>query len=189
MVYTSIGFFFLNSDFVSEDDERICNTAFECFINVLNLGLRNGGGIADAINYQYYEEGKLAIFLLRLLFDLSFFILMIILLLNLIFGMIIDAFGELRDKKTRDNDDQKNVCFICGIDRSEYERYANFEDHIQNEHYIWAYINYIVYLRDRYETQRNEMTDIENHIMEKLIDKDYSWVPVGRALTLETNKK
>jgi len=73
----------------------------------LNLGLRNGGGIADAIQYKYYDpdSNNIGEFIVRIIFDLSFFILMIILLLNLIFGMIIDAFGELRDEKTRNDDD------------------------------------------------------------------------------------
>jgi len=59
-IYSSIGFFFINSDFdVGEEGETqyICLTAIECFLNVLNLGLRNGGGIADAIEPKYFEEG------------------------------------------------------------------------------------------------------------------------------------
>mmetsp|Transcript_34992 Transcript_34992/g.31538 ORF Transcript_34992/g.31538 Transcript_34992/m.31538 type:complete len:188 (+) Transcript_34992:585-1148(+) len=114
---------------------------------------------------------------------------MIILLLNLIFGMIIDAFGELRDQKRFNEEDSKNVCFICGLDRSEYERHANFEEHIREEHQPWAYINYLAYLKRKYEQNRLEMTYVENNVYEKYLDKDYSWIPIARSLTYETVKK
>ena len=54
-------------------------------------------------------------FLLRILFDLSFFMIAVTLNLNVIFGVIIDSFGDLRDQKKAAEDaedDEKNVCFI-----------------------------------------------------------------------------
>ena len=184
VVYSTIGFFFLNSKFVASDDV-LCQTAFSCFLNTLNLGLRSGGGIGDAIGPQAYQVGEGGLFLGRVIFDMSFFIIMIILLLNLIFGMIIDAFGDLRDQKTSNEEDHKNVCFICGIDRSDFERHTSFENHIANDHNIWAYVYYIVYLLDRQKTAKVEMTDIENFVLEKYLTKDIDWIPVGKSLTLE----
>jgi len=186
VVYSSVGFFFLNDQFVM-DDTPLCTNAFSCFINTLNLGLRSGGGIADAIGTLNYSSTSKngGQFFARAIFDLSFFIIMIILFLNLIFGMIIDAFGDLRDQKTSNDEDQNNVCFICGIERSEFERHINFEQHILGEHNIWSYIYYLVYLLDRAETAKVEMTDIENMVLKKYNQKDFSWVPVGQSLTLE----
>lgn len=117
---------------MDEYEGKLCTNSIECFLNVLNLGLRNGGGISDVIQYSYYESDHVGAFVFRIIYDLSFFIIMIILLLNLIFGMIIDAFGELRDQKRFNEEDRKNVCFVCGIERSEYERHANFEQHIKD---------------------------------------------------------
>lgn len=34
---------------MNDGNADLCEKSFECFFNVLNLGLRNGGGIADAI--------------------------------------------------------------------------------------------------------------------------------------------
>jgi len=186
IVYSSIGFFFLNDQFVAEDTP-LCTNAFSCFINTLNLGLRSGGGIADAIGTLNYDSTKKngGEFFGRAIFDLSFFIIMIILLLNLIFGMIIDAFGDLRDQKTSNDEDQNNVCFICGIERSEFERHVSFETHLYYEHNKWSYIYYLVYLLDRAENAKVEMTDIENMVLKKYNQKDFSWVPVGQSLTLE----
>lgn len=52
-----IGFFFLNEFFVDEDNEKVCNNNLECYLTVLNWGLRNGGGIADAIESKYWSDG------------------------------------------------------------------------------------------------------------------------------------
>jgi len=186
VVYSTIGFFFMNDQFQADGDP-LCPNAFSCFINTLNLGLRSGGGIADAIGTVNYstEDRNGGKFFGRAIFDLSFFIILIILLLNLIFGMIIDAFGDLRDQKTSNEEDAKNVCFICGIERSEFERHINFENHVLDEHNLFAYIYYLVYLIDRAEHNKVEMTDIENMVLKKFNQKDFSWVPVGQSLTLE----
>ena len=54
-----------------------------------------GGGIAEGLEVSDYNGDN---FLLRNVFDLSFFILINVVLLNIIFGLIIDAFAELRDE-------------------------------------------------------------------------------------------
>lgn len=51
----------------------------------------------------------------RLLFDLTFFFLVIVIIIqNLVFGVIIDTFSDLRAEKNKDEDMIKNTCFICG---------------------------------------------------------------------------
>ena len=61
-----------------------------------------------------------ALFFLRVLYDLSFFFLVIIIIIqNLIFGVIIDTFADLRSEKNKKDYMLKNTCFICG----EYQRW------------------------------------------------------------------
>ncbi len=51
----------------------------------------------------------------RVIFDLSFFFLVIIIIIqNLVFGVIIDTFADLRTEKNKEEDMIKNTCFICG---------------------------------------------------------------------------
>jgi hypothetical protein len=57
----------------------------------------------------------------KYVFDLTFFCIVIILLLNLIFGIIIDAFADMRDEKNWIEEDVKEKCFICGKLRFEFE--------------------------------------------------------------------
>lgn len=50
----------------------------------------------------------------RVIYDLLFFFVVIIIVLNLIFGVIIDTFADLRSEKQNKDEILKNTCFICG---------------------------------------------------------------------------
>ena len=55
------------------------------------------------------------LFFFRVIFDLSFFIMVILIIIqNLIFGVIIDTFATLRAEKNATDDMLQNTCFICG---------------------------------------------------------------------------
>lgn len=50
--------------------------------------------------------------------------------LNIIFGIIIDTFAgififqylkELRDRRNKMEEDMRNICFICGLDRGVFD--------------------------------------------------------------------
>lgn len=45
-----------------------------------------------------------------------------IILTAIISGIIIDTFGERREKRESIKDDTLNKCFICNIDREEFDR-------------------------------------------------------------------
>lgn len=47
-------------------------------------------------------------------FDDAFFVLISVVMLSIVAGIIIDAFGASRDQKNFVNIDQKNKCFVCG---------------------------------------------------------------------------
>jgi len=49
------------------------------------------------------------------IYDLLFFFIVIIIVLNLIFGVIIDTFADLRSEKQTKEEILKNSCFICGL--------------------------------------------------------------------------
>ena len=55
-IYTTIGFFYLQDTYIDlnvnkfEDipNENFCVTMLQCFVKMMDAGLRNGGGIGDA---------------------------------------------------------------------------------------------------------------------------------------------
>lgn len=57
----------------------------------------------------------------RYLFDILIFILVNVIGMNVIFGIIIQTFAQLREKLNAKISNMHNVCFICSIDRNEVE--------------------------------------------------------------------
>ena len=53
-------------------------------------------------------------FIGRVVYDMLFFFIVIIIVLNLIFGVIIDTFADLRSEKQNKEEILKNSCFVCG---------------------------------------------------------------------------
>lgn len=82
-----------DSTVVGEVD--VCSSLLSCYSYITDLGLRNGGGIADAHELLGISDPK---FGGKLIFDLSFFTLINVIALNIIFGIIIDTFGEMRSE-------------------------------------------------------------------------------------------
>ncbi len=91
--------------------ERSCDSLRMCIVTTLNQGLRNGGGIGDVLRPPSLNE---PLFPARVIYDMIFFFVVIIIVLNLIFGVIIDTFADLRSEKQNKEEIIKNSCFICG---------------------------------------------------------------------------
>lgn len=105
-----------------------------------------------------------------MVYDLLFFFIVIIIVLNLIFGVIIDTFADLRSEKQQKELILKNTCFICGLNRSAFDnKTVSFEEHIKHEHNMWHYLYFIVLVRVKDPT---EFTGPESYV--------YMMVKVGR---------
>ncbi len=89
----------------------------------------------------------------RVIFDNFFNFLLVILAVELISGIIIDKFGDLREKDSFINHDQKNICFVCGRNKETIERLymsrAGYRQHIYFDHNMWDYIFFIAYLKEK----------------------------------------
>lgn len=81
-----------------------------------DVGLRSGGGIGDATLPITYDNNEL--YFVKFAFDCTFHIMVIIVMVNILFGIIIDTFAQLRDLKQSIDLDMRNICFICNIDRN-----------------------------------------------------------------------
>ena len=73
----------------------ICKEITECTFNFFYYGLRSTGGIGDVMMISSYEHNKYQYFA-KWLYDMSFFIFINLLSMNIIFGIILDTFGEFR---------------------------------------------------------------------------------------------
>jgi Ion transport protein len=90
---------------------------------MISLGMRSGGGYGDIMEPLNINdtEGNLVGWYAKWIIELSFFVFLNIISLNIIFGIIIDTFAELRDDETARDKDRENICFVCGFVKKDYE--------------------------------------------------------------------
>ncbi|KAM6977326.1 inositol 1,4,5-trisphosphate-gated calcium channel ITPR3 [Aplochiton taeniatus] len=159
--------------------ERACDTLLMCIVTVLNHGLRNGGGVGDVLRKPSKNE---PLFAARVIYDLLFYFIVIIIVLNLIFGVIIDTFADLRSEKQKKEEILKTTCFICGLERDKFDnKTVSFEEHINVEHNIWHYLYFIVLVREKNKT---DYTGPESYVGCMIKSKNLDWFPRMQAMSL-----
>ncbi|XP_054641927.1 inositol 1,4,5-trisphosphate receptor type 1 isoform X20 [Dunckerocampus dactyliophorus] len=164
---------------VIEDKERTCDSLLMCIVTVLSHGLRSGGGVGDVLRKPSKEE---PLFAARVIYDLLFFFMVIIIVLNLIFGVIIDTFADLRSEKQKKEEILKTTCFICGLERDKFDnKTVSFEEHIKVEHNMWHYLFFIVLVKVKDST---EYTGPESYVAEMIREHNLDWFPRMRAMSL-----
>eukprot|EP00854_Cymbomonas_tetramitiformis_P005494 gene5494-6657_t len=176
-IFAIFNFFYYRDKFSASGSYEDCTTLMDCFKTTLGYGLRNGGGIGDIMTHTLGE---------RFWFDILFFFVVLIVMLNVIFGIIIDTFSELRSQKVERLEDTLEKCFICGIEKAEFDkqsdsRLSGFTDHYKNDHNMWSYFYFIVYIK---EQDKDDDDGLEQYVRRNLDMGDISWFPIGRAMTL-----
>ncbi|XP_018612141.1 inositol 1,4,5-trisphosphate receptor type 1 isoform X4 [Scleropages formosus] len=168
-----------SSEDVFEDKEHTCDSLLMCIVTVLSHGLRSGGGVGDVLRRPSKEE---PLFAARVIYDLLFFFMVIIIVLNLIFGVIIDTFADLRSEKQKKEEVLKTTCFICGLERDKFDnKTVTFEEHIKEEHNMWHYLYFIVLVKVKDST---EYTGPESYVAEMIKEHNLDWFPRMRAMSL-----
>lgn len=179
------------SDQFDIDDIDVCTTLRGCFFYLVNLGFRNGGGLADSMRiYKYGEDPK---FGMKVFFDLSFFIIITVIILNIVFGVIIDTFDDMRTKFMDRGESMvvlfyeleailKNYCLICSNQRQEFEEDGtNFNIHKTVQHQLWLYVYYVKYLMHK---RRVEYTGDEVSVWGNYENGLTNWMPLKSTLYL-----
>ena len=186
-IFSYMGLAFYHNDFGNEqrDDGVQCTSLASCWGYYSTLGLRAGGGIGDVLQFEVASSGNYGHFVGRLVFDLFFFILINVLMLNLVQGIIIDSFTELRNEQYAREYNEKNVCFVCGLMRSDFDRKKkDFNTHILLNHSPWKYFSYLCYLKN---IDIVDFDTVENDIYNAISNRDISWIPFGDTLGLGKN--
>ena len=151
-----------------------CHTLYECFVTVGRWGL------LDTIG-QFIPQRTMSFTgeLDRIIFDLLFFIVVNTIGLNIIFGIIVDTFSQLRNEKSEQEKDMKNICFICGLENYVFDRKGNgFKNHVKNEHNMWQYYSFFLYLDS---VDPCDHTAIEGFVFNKLKEDEIDFFPQNKA--------
>lgn len=177
---------FLNfSDYYVEEDEyaqanTYCDTLINCFASSLITGIRAGGGIGDMLAQATKDDDD---YWVRMLFDLAYYIVVIIILMNIIFGIIIDTFAELRDRRKEEMKDIKESCFICGNDKFQFEvKRLGWNQHVQMEHNVYSYLAFVLYIKRK---PIQECNGAEKFVKERISLNDVIFFP-RTSISLET---
>ena len=185
-IFAIIGFFYFRRDFSPEallDSNHVsnCRDLFHCFLTTLDRGFKFDG-LGGYLIPRFFGMDKLSYE--RFLFDLLHNVILVVVLLNIVFGVIIDTFAELRLQHKEKIDNMSNRCFICSIDRYSFDRLTKrgFDFHTKFEHNKWHYIYLFAHIRKKSMTEYN---GVELYLARKMVKGDVSFFPVHRAMTLE----
>ncbi|XP_073986803.1 ryanodine receptor isoform X3 [Rhodnius prolixus] len=175
-IYTVIAFNFFRKFYVQEEDEEVdkkCHDMMTCFVFHLYKGVRAGGGIGDEIEPPDGDDYEVY----RIMFDITFFFFVIVILLAIIQGLIIDAFGELRDQLESVKEDMESNCFICGIGKDYFDKVPHgFDTHVQQEHNLANYMFFLMHLINKPDT---EYTGQETYVWNMYQKRCWDFFPVG----------
>merc|ERR1711871_921601 len=110
---------------------------------------------------------------------MGFWIIVTIVLLNCVFGIMLDTFALLRDQQGQQRRVLNNQCFICCMERGDFESNAVFNKHCKFEHNLMHYVFYIHYVKHLKSSDRNGMESLLYRLIE---ENDVSWIPLGTSL-------
>jgi len=185
-LYAIIAFMFFRSAYFSGDWDGVamCESLLDCFFVTTHQGLLFSGINGEWLEKENHVEANKAKYLARFAFEISFFVIVVIIFLNVVFGIIIDTFAAMRQVTLEKVEDMRNTCFVCSLDRYLIDRNSDlgFDAHIRTEHNMWGYMYYIVYLARKDTT---EYTGIESTVAAMIAEENIAWFPLHKAICLD----
>lgn len=196
--YAVIAFFYYRQDYSGGS----CNTMGDCTLMTIYLGMREdiGQSIAEVsppdpgkhmskLQLEQHNEH----FYGRIAFDLSFFVLITTIGMNILFGIIVDTFGALRDAVQERETYRKRTTFIGSLDRSDIDKAARTEgilsgfDYMENDRQDkWNYMYFVFYLRRK---DPINYSGPETRINKLIHDEDISWLPIYTCTLLQQQRE
>ncbi|XP_035388642.1 ryanodine receptor 2-like [Electrophorus electricus] len=176
-LYTVVAFNFFRRFYNKTEDsgslDMKCDDMLTCYMFHMYVGVRAGGGIGDEIEDPSGDDFEFH----RIVFDITFFFFVIVILLAIIQGLIIDAFGELRDQQDQVREDMETKCFICGVGSEYFDTVPHgFESHTLQEHNLANYLFFLMYLINKDVT---EHTGQESYVWKMYQERCWEFFPVG----------
>lgn len=180
LFYSSITLYFFRDSLFNEGvGENICGSYLQCFLYLMNYGIRSGSGVGFGIK-KIGQAGYWTEFI----FDWVFYFIVILIIINIINGIIVDTFQALREQNNEIEDIKYNVCFICSLNRSKFEsKGINFEDHCMKDHNILNYLEYIIKIQ---MTDEHDLNSLDYEVLRSIRDHRTDFFPIKKAKCLES---
>ena len=188
-VYAGWGYYFQRDRYYDTDGretpEEMCKSLLYCFLTQINNGLRWHPGVGKVVRSESAIK-HLGAFIHRFIHDLLFFWLLEAMMLHIIYGIIIDSFGELRQAHYLIEKDIANNCFICNVEKDECEKNnKSFKEHCENIHNIWDYAFYMITLR---MADPQNLNSVNSRNRERMLEKGVDWLPDCTVDKLDDNE-
>jgi inositol 1,4,5-triphosphate receptor type 1 len=206
-IYTTFIFWSFKNDFIDGSTnsngggsyER-CQTIAQCLVTAYDEGLRQDVGLAEyLVGLKTYGDNARPTYViaLRLLFDVGWWVAITLLLVNIVAGVIIDAFAELRDTDKRLQSMLDTKCLVCGCDASDLNtKGSGYRSHLKKEHNLWNYVWLRLALRTKVESglskkmgksslygkRSTEFTGQESYVWSMIEDDDRAYLPQRQAM-------
>jgi len=169
-----------------DDYTKTCSTLWQCMMSYFDQGLKSDG-IADLLSGQtdtgfpehIWTDGKGTALLL---WNFSYFLIVVLILGAIVTGIIIDTFGELRDEANAQSERLSNSCIICGISRQRFVQCpgASFAAHQASSHNKFHYLAYFLYLKQM-NTNESEFSPQERYVYQNFIAERARFFPMDKT--------
>ena len=122
-----------------------CLKFSNCYFILCDQTIKNSNGIINYLTEDGLYTSKTLWENPRFWIDNWFAIFDLILVIQMFCGIIIDTFLSQKEKNKEIEEDKNNVCFICGLNKNDLNKYYSnsekgFYEHIKLDHYLWNYM-------------------------------------------------
>lgn len=181
--YAAVGFHFFRGEF----GEYCAESVMSCTTNIIYGSTRSGiVGLSSLMKPVLPDDQDFAF---RMLYDVSFFVIFGIMLLNTIVALIVDSFSSQRRQLEARETNRQSETFISCLDRKLIEQAAQaqgisdgFKWHETHRQPKWGYMAFVFYLREK---DAQDYTGPEQVIRGYVSQDDVKWMPLGRSKLLE----
>ena len=155
-----------------------CYSFMECFFTLCDQTIKNSNGVINYLSEEGLYIGKSLWVNIRFYVDNIFAILEYFIVLQIFTAVIIIGFTLKTKEYSRIEKDKNNKCFICGLKKSELDKYYNqlgFNGHIKLDHYLW---NYLFAIFNVMKKEKSNLISLDKLIYDSYKKKSFSnWIP------------
>ena len=149
----------------------------KCFFSIFNYGIRGGLGLLPQKSWEDTD------YLFQFAFVWIFYFLMILILINIVNGIIVDTFQDLREQQNERDNVSLNYCYICSLNRTKFDmRGLDFNNHIIKEHSILDYLYYIIKIKDG---DPQDFNSLDLQILNAINDLRIDFFPIKTASSIK----
>eukprot|EP00698_Gefionella_okellyi_P001439 TRINITY_DN11394_c0_g1_i3.p1 TRINITY_DN11394_c0_g1~~TRINITY_DN11394_c0_g1_i3.p1 ORF type:complete len:2795 (+),score=677.84 TRINITY_DN11394_c0_g1_i3:765-8387(+) len=190
--YGVIGFLFFTQTIVKSAAQPIplCTSPFWCWVTVVAQFPTSGEFLYDSLVPPL--PGTAGGVVGGYLYNLTFFFVVMVLMINILFGIVVDTFIQIRRARQARHSEITTKCFICGLKGTDFDRDGDgFEKHVKDEHNAWHYVSCYVHIRQKEQDDErtNDMTGLETYVQECHKSNNLVFYPLNRARSLDMKQR